>query len=187
MRGAYGCNYSWRFQWHHRRPCPTSAAGDITDLSRFAERTDLCRQYSLSLIKNLLAVTLTKANNLSTVSLTPAMNFSPVSLILVRNNQKATTPPKTRHRRWIFPRCRWYWSEITKKQQHRRKHDTGDEFFVGIVDTGDKTVLPILASLATWKWKISKNSHGVLHFYLHLFFLYKLHRTPTLYMKRLWY
>ncbi len=24
--GAYGCNFSWRFQWHHRRPCPTSAA-----------------------------------------------------------------------------------------------------------------------------------------------------------------
>ncbi len=23
---------SWRFQWDHRRPCPTSAAGDIVDL-----------------------------------------------------------------------------------------------------------------------------------------------------------
>ncbi len=28
---AYGCNFSWRFQWHHRRPCPTSMAGDIAD------------------------------------------------------------------------------------------------------------------------------------------------------------
>jgi hypothetical protein len=34
--GAYGCNFSWRFQWHHRRPCPTSTAGDIADFrSRF--------------------------------------------------------------------------------------------------------------------------------------------------------
>jgi hypothetical protein len=24
--------FSWRFQWDHRRPCPTSAAGDIADL-----------------------------------------------------------------------------------------------------------------------------------------------------------
>ncbi len=31
--GIFGCNFSWRFQWHHRRPDPTSAAGDITDLS----------------------------------------------------------------------------------------------------------------------------------------------------------
>jgi hypothetical protein len=31
--GAFGCNFSWRFQWHHWRPCPTSAAGDITDLT----------------------------------------------------------------------------------------------------------------------------------------------------------
>ncbi len=29
---VYGCNFSWRFQWHHRRPWPTSAAGDIADL-----------------------------------------------------------------------------------------------------------------------------------------------------------
>ncbi len=24
--GVFGCNYSWRFQWHHRRPWPNSAA-----------------------------------------------------------------------------------------------------------------------------------------------------------------
>ncbi len=28
--GVYGCIFSWRFQWHHQRPCPTSAAGDTT-------------------------------------------------------------------------------------------------------------------------------------------------------------
>jgi hypothetical protein len=25
MGCKYGCNFSWRFQRHHRRPCPTSA------------------------------------------------------------------------------------------------------------------------------------------------------------------
>ncbi len=60
VRGAYGCNFSWRFQWHHRRPCPTSAAGNITDLSRCAERTGLYRQYSLSPMKNLSTVSLTR-------------------------------------------------------------------------------------------------------------------------------
>ncbi len=31
--GVHGCNFSWRFQWHHWRPCLMSTAGDITDLS----------------------------------------------------------------------------------------------------------------------------------------------------------
>ncbi len=30
--GVYWCVFSRRFQWDHRRPCPTSAAGAITDL-----------------------------------------------------------------------------------------------------------------------------------------------------------
>ncbi len=30
--GLYRCVLSWRFQWDHRRPCPTSAARDIADL-----------------------------------------------------------------------------------------------------------------------------------------------------------
>jgi len=29
--GVYRCVFSWRFQWDHRRPCPTSAAGAIAD------------------------------------------------------------------------------------------------------------------------------------------------------------
>ncbi len=37
------------------------AAVDITDLSRFAERKNLCRQYSLSPVKNLSVVLLTPA------------------------------------------------------------------------------------------------------------------------------
>ncbi len=31
--GVYEYNFSWRFQWHHRQPWPTSAAGDMADLS----------------------------------------------------------------------------------------------------------------------------------------------------------
>jgi hypothetical protein len=55
-------------------------AGDNTDLSRFAEKTDLCRQYSLSPVKNLLALSLTPVKSLSPVSTTPAKNLSAVSL-----------------------------------------------------------------------------------------------------------
>jgi hypothetical protein len=30
--GLYGCILPWRFQWDHRRPCPTLAAGEIANL-----------------------------------------------------------------------------------------------------------------------------------------------------------
>jgi hypothetical protein len=49
-----------------------SAAGDITDLSRFEDRTDLCRHYSLSPVKNLSVVSLTPVNSLWPVSMTLA-------------------------------------------------------------------------------------------------------------------
>ncbi len=41
--GLYGCVFSRRFQWDHRRPCPTSAAGYIVDLikSTFGGLRDL--------------------------------------------------------------------------------------------------------------------------------------------------
>ncbi len=32
--GVYRCVLSWRFQWDHRQPCPTSVAGHITDLAK---------------------------------------------------------------------------------------------------------------------------------------------------------
>ncbi len=43
VRGLYRCVFSWRFQWDHRRPCPTSTAGDIADLvkSSFGGLRDL--------------------------------------------------------------------------------------------------------------------------------------------------
>jgi hypothetical protein len=30
--GVYGCNFSWWFQWHRRRPCLTLTARDITNI-----------------------------------------------------------------------------------------------------------------------------------------------------------
>ncbi len=41
--GLYRCIFSWWFQWDHRRPCPTSAAGDITNFvkSSFGGLRDL--------------------------------------------------------------------------------------------------------------------------------------------------
>jgi hypothetical protein len=51
--------------------------GDITDLSQFAERTDLCHQYSLLPEKILSAVLLTPVNSLMPVSTTPAIMFFP--------------------------------------------------------------------------------------------------------------
>jgi hypothetical protein len=67
------------------RPCLTPAAGDITNLSRCAERTGLCRQYSLSPMKNLSTVSLTQVNSLSVVSVTPVNNLSAVKM---KNKQK---------------------------------------------------------------------------------------------------
>ncbi len=55
--GAYGCNFSWRFQWHHRRPCPASAAGD------------------LPIFPNLQKEQFIAGENLSPVSSTPQINI----------------------------------------------------------------------------------------------------------------
>ncbi len=63
----FGCNFSWRFQWHHRRPWPTSAAGDIADLSPSTF------SYPWQLPTSMASLFLWPAINLSPVSLTPAI------------------------------------------------------------------------------------------------------------------
>jgi hypothetical protein len=65
--GVYGCNFSWRFQWHHRRPWPTSAAGDIADLSSSTF------SYPWQLPTSMASLFLSLAINLSPVSLSPAI------------------------------------------------------------------------------------------------------------------
>jgi hypothetical protein len=65
--GVFGCNFSWRFQWHHRRPWPTSAAGDIADLS---PSTFSCPWQLPSYMASLF---LSPEINLSPVSLSPAI------------------------------------------------------------------------------------------------------------------
>ncbi len=62
---VYGCSFSWRFQWHHRRPWPTSAAGDIADLS------PLTFSYPSQLPTSMASLFLSPAINLSPVSLSP--------------------------------------------------------------------------------------------------------------------
>ena len=73
--GVFGCNFSWRFQWHHRRPWPTSAAGDIADLYPSALAAPHLHGVLVSLTPaiNFLPVSLTPLNSLSPVSLTPVI------------------------------------------------------------------------------------------------------------------
>ncbi len=65
--GVFGCNFSWRFQWQHRRPWPTSAAGDIADLSPSTF------SYPWQLPSSMVSLSLSPAINLSPVSLSPAI------------------------------------------------------------------------------------------------------------------
>ncbi len=52
--GVYGCNFSWRFQWNHRRPWPTSTFS-----------------YPWQLPTSMASLFLSPAINLSPVSLSP--------------------------------------------------------------------------------------------------------------------
>ncbi len=45
---VFGCNFSWRFQLHHRRPWPTSAAGDIADIAGGNWTTTYTRDHVLA-------------------------------------------------------------------------------------------------------------------------------------------
>ncbi len=65
--GVFGCNFSWRFQWQHRRPWPTSAARDIADLSPSTF------SYPWQLPSSMASLFLSPAINLSPVSLSPAI------------------------------------------------------------------------------------------------------------------
>ncbi len=100
---VYGCNFSWRFQWHHRRPWPTLAAGDIADLypSTFSYLWQLptsmaslflspaiyrrCRCSPVSTTPAITENLWQRLINFSPVSLTPLNSFSPVSMTPVWN------------------------------------------------------------------------------------------------------
>ncbi len=81
------CAFSWRFQWQYWRPWLTSAAGDS-----FAERTDLCSQYSLSPVEAFIAVSWKPVNSLSPVSLTLVNNSGFFYLILPRPKLTVFSP-----------------------------------------------------------------------------------------------
>ncbi len=90
-----------RLQVFFRRPCPTSAAGDITKLSPSTF------SYPWQLPTFMASLFLSPAINLSPGSLSPANNFSPVSLspaIIVHRCQ--------RHRWEIYCRYQWHWRSL---------------------------------------------------------------------------
>ncbi len=61
--GVFGCNFSWRFQWHHRRLWSTSAAGEIANLS-----------------PSTFSFPWQLPTSMASLILWPAINLSPVSL-----------------------------------------------------------------------------------------------------------
>ncbi len=113
--GVYGCNFSWRFQWHHRRPWPTSAAGDIADLPPFNFLLSLAAPHLHGVLvlatgEKFIAGVVVTADNWSPVS---TINLSPVS----------TTPTITENP----------WQGLINGV-----NDTGDKFFAGVVDTAEQ-------------------------------------------------
>ncbi len=117
---AYGCKFLWRFQWHHRPPCPTSAAGDITNLSPSTF------SYPWQLPTSMASLILSPANNCSPVLLSPAIIVHQCCW----------------HRWEIY---RWYQMTpvIIKNPWHGlfvSVNDTGDKFIAGVVDTGEQLI-----------------------------------------------
>ncbi len=91
--GVYGCNFSWRFQWHHRRLCLTLTAGDITDIL-----------ISLSGPHFYGVLVLVTGNKFIAGVVVTGDNCSPGSL------SRAIIVHRCRcHRRWIYRRWRCHW------------------------------------------------------------------------------
>jgi len=93
--GVFGCNFSWRFQWHHRRPWPTSAAGEIADLSPSTF------SFPWQLPTSMASLFLWPAINLSPVSLSPA-----IIVHRCRCHRRQSYRRCRCHRRQSYCRCR---------------------------------------------------------------------------------
>ncbi len=109
--GAYGCNFSWQFhRLHLRRPCPTSAAWDITNLSLSTftylwQLPTFMASFFLVTGNEFIAIVIVTDDNCSPGSLSPVINLSPVWL-----------SPAI-----IFDQCRWHrWEIYCPYQQHWR-------------------------------------------------------------------
>ncbi len=128
--GVYEYNFSWRFQWHHRQPWLTSAAGDIADLSPSIFSYPWQLPHSMASLFLLLTI------NLSLVLLSPVIIFhrwctgdkSIAGINDTSDHWKSVTRINRlcqQHRRYIFRRC----AGVV---------DTPDQFIVGVNNTGYK-------------------------------------------------
>ncbi len=112
--GVYGCRFSWRFQWHHRRPWPTSGARDIADLS-----PQLSPILAAPHLHGVLV--LVTGDKFITGVVVTADNWSPVATINL--SPVSTTPAITEN----------LWQGLITGV-----NDTGDTFFAGVVDTAEQ-------------------------------------------------
>ncbi len=119
---VYGCSFSLRFQWHHRRPWLTSAAADIVDLSPSAFSLAAPHLHGVLVLvtgNKFIAGVVVTGDKVIAVSLSPAINLSPIS----------TTPAITEN-----PWQRW----ITGV------NDTDDKFFAGVIDTAEHLITSVV-------------------------------------------
>ncbi len=94
--GVFGCNFSWRFQRHHRRPWPTSAAGDNRRFIPFNFLLSLAAPHLhgvLVLVTDIKFICHPPALIVHPMSLSPAIKFSPVSLSPAINCSPVSTTP----------------------------------------------------------------------------------------------
>jgi hypothetical protein len=156
----------WRFQCHHRRPCPTSAAGDITDLS--PSTFSYPWQLPTSLVSLFLAppihqweiyhryqrhrrslkihdkdyspMPLTLAINLSPVLVTPVNSLLPVTFIheyLCKFSKNSIQP------HWNTRGPGWQWFR-KKPEVKNLVLDSLYHFFLSSHTTGPPFINPIL-------------------------------------------
>ncbi len=127
--GAYGCNFSWRFQWHHRQPCPTLTAAGITNGFPFNFLLSLA---ALHLHGVLVLVTTNKfiagvvatGDNCSPLLLSRVINCSLVLLTLVRKLSTVSTTQAVTENPW--------------QGLIVGVVDTGEQLIASVFDTGEK-------------------------------------------------
>ncbi len=129
--GVFRCSFSWRFQWHHRRPWPTSAAGDIADLSpsTFSYPWQAPHLHGILVLvtgNKFIAGVVVTGDNCSPVSLSLATKLLPVSLSPVINCSPVAMIPAITENPW--------------QRLIAGVNDTGNKFFAGVVDTTEQFI-----------------------------------------------
>ncbi len=128
--GVFRCNFSWRFQWHHRRPWPTSAAGDVADLSPSTFSYPWQLPASKASFVLVIGNKFIAGDNCSPLSMSPAIKLSPVSLSPAINCSPVSTTPAITENPW--------------QRLIAGVNDTGDKFFAGVVDTAEQFITGVV-------------------------------------------